>query len=268
MAYRLLVHRVMLRALVVSDFMTAPVHTVRDSTPIDQVERRMAEHRISCLPVVDVAGRTVGVVTRFDLLRVGRLRARTAGTEALLDLPRTAVRSIARRRLISVPPEASLAEAARLMGERRVHRVLVLEGERLVGVLGTREVMRAVAAARLEAPLASHHTTPLVTVSVGDPIALATDRLARSRITGVVVLDEGRPIGLFADCEALEARDRPSDSPVEDAMSTALLCLPLGTPLHRAAEAAWTTKARRVLTVDDRRAVGILTGSDFVRALS
>ena len=48
-------------------------------------------------------------------------------------------------------------------------------------------------------------------------------------------------------------------------MSHALLCLHRTTPLHRAAAQAAVTRARRVLVIDDREAVGVVTGLDFAR---
>lgn len=49
------------------------------------------------------------------------------------------------RRLLSVGPEASLAEAARTMEREGVHRLLVMDGDALLGILTTVDVTRAVA---------------------------------------------------------------------------------------------------------------------------
>ncbi|HYR06317.1 MAG TPA: CBS domain-containing protein [Longimicrobium sp.] len=49
------------------------------------------------------------------------------------------------RRILSIPPGASVAEAARVMLGGGVHRLLVIEDERLVGLLSATDVLRAVA---------------------------------------------------------------------------------------------------------------------------
>ncbi len=58
----------------------------------------------------------------------------------------------------------------------------------------------------------------------------------------------------------------PRDTPVEDVMSSAMLCLPSDTLTHRAAAHAAATRARRVVVTDKREMVGIMTGIDFARA--
>jgi CBS domain-containing protein len=53
------------------------------------------------------------------------------------------------RSVVSVRPAISLAAAADLMRRKRLHRVLVMDGEQLVGILSTTDVVSAVADGRL-----------------------------------------------------------------------------------------------------------------------
>jgi CBS domain-containing protein len=231
------------------------------------VAERLAHSRISALPVLDMRERPVGVVSRFDLLRVGRLRARTARGDALLDLPDVPVRKVMHPRVIAVGLDATMTEVGRTMLEHHVHRVLVIEDGRLVGIVTTTDAMRAVAAARMGAPLSHHGSAPVITVSTTDPISLATDRLSSAHVAGVVVLEEGRAVGLFGQMEALEAHGLPVDTAVEEVMGHGLVCLPADAPLHRAASIAAETRAHRVLAFEGHRLVGISTGLDFAAAL-
>lgn len=246
--------------------MSSPVQTAAPTTPLGEVERRMARHGVSSLPVVDVGGRVHGVVSRFDLLRVGRLRARTAGADRLLVLPDQP----AGRFMHSPPLTAGLRErardAARVMVERHVHRVFVTDEERLVGVVSTKDLLRVVSAARIAAPVAAWMSTPLCVAETTETIAEATDRMAAARVSGLVVTDGGWPVGLYTQLEALDARELPPDTPVATVMSPALLCLPADTPLFRAADLAMKARARRVLACDHREVLGIVTGLDLARA--
>jgi CBS domain len=52
----------------VKDLMTTPVVTVGPATPFKEIVARLAEHRVSAVPVVDDAGRVLGVVSEADLL--------------------------------------------------------------------------------------------------------------------------------------------------------------------------------------------------------
>jgi CBS domain-containing protein len=56
------------------------------------------------------------------------------------------------RDVLAVSPGAPLAEAAQLMVERRVHRVLVLEGGRLAGLVSALDLVGLVASGRLAEP--------------------------------------------------------------------------------------------------------------------
>jgi CBS domain-containing protein len=80
-----------------------------------------------------------------------------------------------------------------------------------------------------------------------------------------VVDDDEWPVGTFTQAEGLGARGLPGDTPLEEAMSYAMLCLDVRTPLYRAAAHAHATRARRVLAVSEGRVRGILTGLDFAR---
>jgi CBS domain-containing protein len=108
----------------------------------------------------------------------------------------------------------------------------------------------------------------VITVAVVDPLWVAVDRLAAGSIGGVVVLEAGYPVGLFAQTDALAARDVPPETPVARVMSHALLGLPADLPLHRAAALASETRVRRVLALDAGEVVGVLTGLDFARSLT
>jgi len=251
------------------DYMATPVHQVRGSARLDDVWRRLRDHGVSCMPVVDPLGRPIGVVSRFDLLRVGRLRARTAAGETLLDLPDQPVQRIVRPRLITVENDATLGDAAATMIAERVHRVFVRQGGTLAGVVSTKDVMRAVADAGLGEPIGPLASRPVVAVPSSTPLAEATDRLSSARVQGLVVLDDdGRPVGLFGEVEALEAQALAPEAPVSIATSAALVCVSSEMPLWRAARLAADSRARRVLTVEAGAVVGVVTGLDFARRIA
>jgi CBS domain-containing protein len=103
------------------------------------------------------------------------------------------------RDLLTIEPDAGLGEAARRMASRAVGAVVVLDGERLVGIVTERDVLKAVAAGlREDARVAEWMTRHPETVESGE----ATDHAASLMIHGgfrhLPVVDEGRVLGILS----------------------------------------------------------------------
>lgn len=254
--------------IAVRDCMTSPVVGVRDDALLEEVERVLRRREISGVAVVDRSGAAVGVITRTDLLRAGRTRRDEAGGEHVLTLPDTPVHKHMHAGIVTIGPQATLADAARHMVEHHVHRIYVTAGSELVGVVSTREVLRAIAAARSSKPIADLMSIALVTVRPEDPLEFAIDRLTAANVSGLVVVDREWPIGVFGQLEALEAREADPGERVDFWMDALVICVPMWLPAHRAAAQALATNCRRVLAVDDMRARGLVTGIDFARIAS
>ncbi len=156
----------------VRDVMRTEVRTVDPDVTLPDLERRFVAHRVSGFPVVR-DGRLVGIVSRSDVVRqlsVEQTRAEsisdyyreaTGDYHPELDLEEIAER-IGRRletlrveelmipELITVRPDASLQEVARLLLEHRIHRAPVTEGERLVGIVSSMDLVRLFAEDRVK----------------------------------------------------------------------------------------------------------------------
>lgn len=249
----------------VTTWMSSPVHTVRDDARLEDADVLLREHHVSGLAVVDASGAPIGVISRTDLLRAGRMRKLNGARKRVLSLPGARVRQHMQTRVETVRPNAPLADAARRMVKHHVHRIYITEETRLLGVVTTHDLLGAVAASRTLTPMADLMTSQLVTVKPDDPVTFAVDKLGEAGVSGLVVADREWPVGLFGQVEALEARDASPQEPVETWMSSLVVCLPMWMPAYRAASQALATGSRRLLAVDSMRARGIVTGTDFAR---
>ena len=127
----------------VADVMTRTVVVVAGSTPFKEVVRAMREYHVSALPVTDPDGLVMGVVSEADLM----LREDPSVLESHFfeghtrrEERRKAEASIARDLMtppaVTIGPQAPIAEAARLMHERAIKRLPVIDLEgRIVGVV-------------------------------------------------------------------------------------------------------------------------------------
>ncbi len=255
-------------AMPVSLYMNEPVVTIAASASLTEVQRTLHDAAISCVCVLDDDEQPVGVISRTDLLRVGRVEAKKAGKGTLLNLPDKCVRDVMHREVITVAPSTPVSQAADIMVRHRIHRVFVREDDWVSGVFSTKEVLSAICDKRVSTPISEFMTSPVFTVPVSAKVSLAVDRLAKAHISGLVVIDEDEwPVGTFTQNEGLFAQDLPEDTPLDGVMSYAMLCLHVRTPLYRAAAHAHATRARRVLAVEAHQVKGILTGLDFARAI-
>lgn len=249
----------------VSDYMKSPVQTVSAEDSIELAYDHLSNSNLSCLAVLDQKGKLAGAISRTDLLHVGR-RKRSSRRRVLLDLPKKSVRDVMSKGFVSVRPHETVARAAALMAEKHIHRVFVKEGSELLGVISTKDVMAAICDKRIEAPLSRFASAPLYSVQVDDPMSLAIQQLESACVRGLVVTENGWPVGIFSQTEALAARDFPPNTEVEIAMNSAILVLDENTSLHRACAQAIALRVRRVVTMRDGVAAGILTGTDFAMA--
>jgi CBS domain-containing protein len=127
--------------------MTAHVHVATPSTPFKVLVRLLQENRISAVPIVDQRGMPVGVVSESDLLLKERL-AELADEDRPRHLWRgrhehEKARGVIAAELMTSPAitiglDARLAEAARVMQERNVRRLIVVDGRGRIAGIATR----------------------------------------------------------------------------------------------------------------------------------
>jgi CBS domain-containing protein len=141
-----------------SEIMTREVVSIAEGTSVREAIRVMLDRRVSGVPVVDDAGKLVGILTEGDLLRRGETgteRQRRPWLEFLLGPGRAAadyvkthgrrVEEIMTREVVSIGPDTPLDELVQTMERRRIKRLPVLAGEVLVGIVSRADLMAAVA---------------------------------------------------------------------------------------------------------------------------
>lgn len=251
----------------VREYMTAPVLTASADATLDDVLAILHGGRVTSVAVVGRDGRAVGVLSYSDLLQIGRFYTQSARGRALLQLPSMCAGDLVRPGMIGLGPDATLVDAARLLRARGVQRVYVLEHGRAVGVLSTRDLMRAIGEAELAAPIGEVMRSPVPVLEASAPATSAVNLVPTSPAVCVVVLEAGLIAGVVTQKEALAARDLDKDTLVGAIVGYSLIRLNLRTPVYRAARFVQSTRARRVVVTDQGKICGILSGLDFAEAI-
>jgi CBS domain-containing protein len=252
----------------VTSYMTRDVESVEPSADLDRVLKILQRRRITSVPVVDLAGAVVGLVSRTDLIRIGMIQSEGQGTPPALPSPRHTAADVMSAKPLTIPADRLLRFAAREMVQHSIHRLMVVDSGALIGVISTLDLAAAVRDARIERPISAWMTSPVATIDARKPVAAAVDLLDRLHVTALVVVDAGWPIGTFSQVGALTARDLPRDTPVEAVLDTAMICVPSTLPIFRAAAHAAQLDIRRVIAIDNGAIAGILGGLDFARVVA
>jgi CBS domain-containing protein len=171
----------------VEDHMTRRVVTVTPDTPILTAAKLMLDNHISGLPVVDASARVDGIISETDLLREDGTSANSspwlqmvAGADGPSSDPAQLgarkVDEIMSRTPVTVAPNASMAQACRLLAQHRIKRLPVVQDDKLVGIIGRADLVRAFAqSAEKPAP------APIRDISVDSRLAELERQIWRNR---------------------------------------------------------------------------------------
>ena len=110
----------------VRDLMVSDVVTIEPSTSVVDVARQMIQQEKGPLPVVE-GERPVAIITDRDIIAHVVAEGRDPNSVTVDD--------VATRDLVTIGPEQDVEEVRGLMGQHELDRVLVVEGDRLVGII-------------------------------------------------------------------------------------------------------------------------------------
>jgi CBS domain-containing protein len=142
----------------VGELMNPDVVCARPEMTVAEVGKLLALRGVSGAPVVDDQGRILGIVSQNDLVRhssvsvtaeeSGRFYSSDPDYRDIgalqVDLSDTPITEVMSKQVHTVSRETSAAIAANIMRERRIHRLVVTERARVVGVIASLDLMRVV----------------------------------------------------------------------------------------------------------------------------
>jgi len=147
--------------LTAKDIMTKAVITVNPDTSIVELSSILVKNEISGVPVVDDSGMLYGIVTENDLIRRNQ-RLHIPTVVSFLDaaiylesskkfeqevkrLTATRAGDICVRKVVTIGEDTPVVDIATIMSEKKVHLLPVVKAGKLVGIVGKRDMVKAVA---------------------------------------------------------------------------------------------------------------------------
>jgi CBS domain-containing protein len=131
----------------VAELMQKDVKAVRPDVSVADVIASLADAHVSGVPVVDRHGQMLGVISSSDVMTQEAEAQDTDARTTLLES--TLAQDIMTPHPLTIDPDADVREAAREMLYAEVHRLFVVQHGRLIGVISTSDIVRAVATGRL-----------------------------------------------------------------------------------------------------------------------
>lgn len=126
------------------DVMSAPVTTVPDTAAVSAAAEILVDSGFTALPVVDLDGALIGIVTEADLLRDQiPPDPRVHGRRIRAPLPPMTVAEVMTTPVESLTPAADAADATLMMLDERIRCIPVVDGHAIVGIVTRRDLLRA-----------------------------------------------------------------------------------------------------------------------------
>jgi CBS domain-containing protein len=143
----------------VGEYMKTDVITIGPDATVKELADLFHEHGISGCPVTDADGALLGIVTEGDLVAQDAdlhfpryiqfldaqiyLQSPKKFEERLRKITGATVKDLMTTDVLTVTPQTAVREAATIMADKRINRLPVVEGEKVVGLIARHEVLRA-----------------------------------------------------------------------------------------------------------------------------
>ncbi len=145
----------------IKEFMTKKVLAVHKEMTVKEFVRFVGEHKITGAPVADESGKVIGIVSTTDVIKRSHYVTRDVAhcedsyevdpssglvevhkyyTEELFE---TQIGELMTKEIITLSPEDDLKDAASLFVKTPIHRIVIMDGEKLVGIISTRDTIKA-----------------------------------------------------------------------------------------------------------------------------
>ena len=125
------------RQPIVKDYMTTKLININENQPVYDAIKILLSNRISGAPVVNEAGKLVGVLSEKDCLRI-------FANGSFHNLPSSNVEDYMSKIVTTINPETDVFTAADIFLKHTFRRLPVIDGDNLIGIISRRDILKAV----------------------------------------------------------------------------------------------------------------------------
>lgn len=257
----------------VSDLMHPGVITCRPDASLGEVAVMLTQHHIHALVVADRDGRPLGIISDFDLLAGEWL---SVDRESLEAMRRMTAGELMSAPVDTVAADSDVGDAAARMQNELIHRLVVVDEGRPVGVISISDFVAGVAegATVKRETVADVMSDAMLVCRDKTPVVAAARAMTQAGWRSVLVIDrEGRPLGIVSGLDLIGFCQNHdcSDATVTDVMHEPLT-IEISASLREAADKMIKHHHHRLIVVDpeDPEAVplGVISSYDIVAEMA
>lgn len=195
-----------------SDIMSSPLLTIAPDRLMIDASQLMETRRVRHLAVMD-GTEIVGIISVRDLARYFT-EATSGAVQALNDVYRP-LTVLMRQAIETIDARVTVTAAARLMAEKQIGSVFVLEAGEIVGIVTETDIVRKALSDRLDPntmPVGSLLNFPLLDIDLNRSIRDACEVMAKHHVRHLVVRDQQKIVGVVSIRDLVKmiaVRDRP-----------------------------------------------------------
>ena len=215
--------------LKVGDVMSKDVVTICPDESVVSAAKIISENNISCIVVVDKV-RAAGILTETDFLK------RVVGKEK--DFDKVKVGDVMCSPVESIAADLSIFEASKIMAEKHVKRLPILEEGRLVGIITQTDLIRVSASYGMWRDVSEIMSKDVAGIQSKATVVEATGVMTGRNISCIVVLEGDEVVGVFTEKDLLKRvvalQKDPAYIRMEELMSSPVMTVPPACSLFNA----------------------------------
>jgi len=244
----------------VGDVMSGEVLTVGPDETAISAAKLLSSNSASCIIVLD-DDEIVGILTETDFLKTVTYRQQNSA-----DIK---VRQIMSKPVQIVKRDLSIFAAGRIMQDRGIKRLVILEDHRLVGIVNESDIVQAFASYGVWQSISEIMSTQVYSVQSSSTLAQAVETMRKYNISCIVVLQGDSVVGIVTERDLLkkivaEGADATTIK-TEEVMSSPVVSVAPDCLAFRAGRIMENRNIYRLVVVDGGQLCGIVTRTDIFR---
>lgn len=248
----------------IGKYASRPVVAVDSEASVQHALKLMSENRISCI-IVLAQGEPVGILTERDVVFAANW---------LLGQPELLIKEVMNKPVMTASENITIAQAYQTFCQHNIRHLVVLDAQlEMVGIFTQTDLVRSLQDKAFDEvdDVAALMSPEVLHVDSEVPARYALSLMARRSVSGIVVMRDGTPAGMFTERDVVNHIANGIDLanvPVGSVMHHSIVSAPVSATPQDSIGLMMKNSIRRLLVVnEDGEMAGILTQTDIGRIL-